>query len=83
MNKATCTTDEYGTKQWYLNGQLHRADGPAVEWADGDKHWFLDGKLHRLNGPAITATRNGGLTVMYGTKTWWLDGEPFKPAKLD
>jgi hypothetical protein len=33
-----------GTKQWYLNGQLHRTDGPAVEWHDGSKRWFLIGK---------------------------------------
>ena len=33
-----------GTKHWYLKGQLHREDGPAIEWADGDKHWYLNGK---------------------------------------
>ena len=29
---------------WYLNGELHRTDGPAVEYADGDKYWYLNGK---------------------------------------
>lgn len=33
-----------GDKSWYLNGNLHREDGPAVEWADGDKYWFLNGE---------------------------------------
>ena len=31
--------DSYGTKRWYQNGQLHREDGPAVEYADGTKSW--------------------------------------------
>ena len=33
-----------GTKKWYLNGKLHREDGPAIVWADGEKEWYLDGK---------------------------------------
>ena len=35
-----------GTKHWYLNGKLHREDGPAIEWADGNKSWHLNGKRH-------------------------------------
>ena len=26
-----------GDKYWCLNGKLHREDGPAIEWANGDK----------------------------------------------
>ena len=33
-----------GSKSWWLNGKLHREDGPAIEWADGDKSWWLNGK---------------------------------------
>ena len=33
-----------GTKQWYLNGKLHRTDGPAVEYGNGNRAWFLNGK---------------------------------------
>jgi hypothetical protein len=36
-----------GTKYWYLNGKLHREDGPAVEYENGNNHWYLNGKLHR------------------------------------
>ena len=39
-----CKVDQYGNKGWYLNGHLHREDGPAVEWADGSKRWLLHGK---------------------------------------
>ena len=33
-----------GGKYWYLNGKLHREDGPACESANGTKYWFLNGK---------------------------------------
>ena len=33
-----------GDKYWYLNGKLHREDGPAVEYANGSKFWYLNGK---------------------------------------
>ena len=37
---------------WYLNGKLHREDGPAIEFNDGRKYWYLNNKLHRIDGPA-------------------------------
>jgi hypothetical protein len=33
--------------------QLHRTDGPAVEWTDGSKFWYVYNQLHRIDGPAI------------------------------
>ena len=33
--------DYNGDKAWYLNGELHREDGPAVECV-GDKYWYLN-----------------------------------------
>ena len=32
-----------GTQHWYLDGQLHREDGPAVICPDGHKEWYLYG----------------------------------------
>jgi hypothetical protein len=29
---------------WFKNGNLHRSDGPAVEFRSGEKFWFLNGK---------------------------------------
>ncbi len=43
MKKYTVKTDNNGDKLWFLNGKLHREDGPAVELANGDKSWYLDG----------------------------------------
>ena len=56
-----------GTKEWYVDGKLHRTDGPAVEWADGGKYWFQNNKLHRVDGPAVEDTD--------GSKHWYLDGK--------
>ena len=52
MKKYTVTVAEDGTKHWYFNGELHREDGPAVEWANGFKAWYRNGELHREDGPA-------------------------------
>ena len=27
-----------------MNGERHRLDGPAIEWADGSKAWYVDGE---------------------------------------
>jgi hypothetical protein len=34
-DEPTMTINAYGTKEWRQNGQLHRIDGPAIEWANG------------------------------------------------
>jgi hypothetical protein len=49
--------------EWYLNGKLHREDGPAIEYKNGDKSWWLNGNLHREGGPAIIRAN--------GNKLWW------------
>ena len=56
-----------GDKQWYLNGKLHREDGPAIEFANGDKSWYLNNKLHREDGPAVEYDN--------GSKHWYLNGK--------
>ena len=43
MKEYTVKVYPNGHKEWYLNGQLHREDGPALEWANGDKWWCLNG----------------------------------------
>jgi len=56
-----------GDKSWFLNGQRHREDGPAIERADGSKSWWINGQLHREDGPAIEYAD--------GNKEWFLNGE--------
>lgn len=36
--------DKDGNKFYYLNGLLHRIDGPAMEFSDTSKLWFIDNK---------------------------------------
>ena len=71
-------------------GELHREDGPAIEFSNGDKFWYIDGKKHREDGPAIYCPncykewwvngkrhREDGPAVEYsnGEKHWYLNGE--------
>lgn len=57
---------------------LHRVDGPAVEYANGNREWFINGKLHRIDGPAIDPTifRNGSFRH-------YLDGESYSKEDYD
>ncbi len=32
-----------GTQYWYINGKLHREDGPAWIWKDGEQYWYING----------------------------------------
>lgn len=38
---------------WTLRGRLHRQDGPAVIYDDGNYEWYCHGQVHRDNGPAV------------------------------
>ena len=31
-----------GDKHWFLNGNRHRIDGPAIEYSNGDKSWYFN-----------------------------------------
>lgn len=48
-----------GTKYYRNNEKLHRTDGPAIEYANGDKCWFVNGMCHNTEGPAVEYTANG------------------------
>jgi hypothetical protein len=63
--------DEWGIC-YYLNGELHRIDGPAKEYFNGDKLWYQNGELHRIGGPTLEYSN--------GTKWWFQNG---KPHRLD
>jgi hypothetical protein len=58
--------DSHGNKSWWLNGKLHREDGPALEHNDGAKIWYLNGERHRIGGPAYESDY---------LNTWWIDGK--------
>ena len=57
--------DKFGSKFYYVNKKLHREDGPAVEFSNGEKNWYKNGKIHREDGPAIQYSD--------GYKCWYLN----------
>ena len=67
MKEYTVKVYDSGTKKWYLNDQLHREDGPAVEFANGTKYWYLNDQFHREDGPAVERVD--------GSKEWWVNGK--------
>lgn len=86
-----------GRKDWFLNDQRHREDGPAIEWADG-KEWWINGQRHREDGPAIEWAdgskywwlngkrhREDGPAAEYadGNKEWWLNGKYFGEVEFN
>ena len=68
--KNVLIIDFENTKRWWLNGQLHRIDGPAIEYANSSRCWFQNGKCHRLDGPAIEWAN--------GDKEWYINGKRIK-----
>jgi hypothetical protein len=73
-SQPECQVSPNGDKRWYLNGELHRVDGPAIERADGTKEWWLNDKRHRVDGPAIEYPD--------GDKHWYLDDMNLNMEKL-
>jgi len=60
-------------QMWYLNGRLHRVDGPAVFDGDYYQLWYLNDRLHREDGPAVIDTK---------FQQYWLNGEQVTEADL-
>ncbi len=70
MKNGIITNSE--TTTYYKNGKVHREDGPAIEWKNGNKHWLLNDRLHRTDGPAIELLETElGCTV----KKWSINGK--------
>ena len=63
--KNGLVVDSDGNKFYYKNDVLHREDGPAIEYFNGDEEWYKEGLLHRFDGPASTEGNN---------KYWYFDG---------
>ena len=68
--------DKKGHKSYYFDREmkiLHREDGPAVEYSDGDRVWYLNGIRHREDGPAIEWGD--------GNRWWYLNGQSISEAE--
>ena len=57
-----------GTRKYYnAAGQLHRENGPAVEYDSDSKAWYQNDIRHREDGPAVI--------LKTGSKLWFQNGE--------
>jgi len=100
MTKVYSKMDEYGNIRWYKEGTylLHRDDGPAVEYLNGDKVWYQNGELHRIDGPAINhfngskwwiingklhRTEGPALEYEDGDKEYWLNNKHYSNIKTN
>ncbi len=76
MQTYKVTVDCNKTIHWHNDkDQLHRLDGPAVEYANGDKAWLVESKYHRLDGPAIEWAN--------GYKSWYVDGKKMTETEFN
>ena len=97
--KYRIEVNDIGTTCYYNSvEQLHRDDGPAIEWANGTRHWYQNGLLHRTNGPAVLCAdgtelwyQNGlrhrtdgpAIVTPSGYKAWYINGEPLTEAEFN
>ena len=49
MDKPEKIISPDGEQHWYLNGKLHREDGPAVIHPNGRQEWYLNGQPYTFN----------------------------------
>ena len=78
MIEYTVKVDGDGTTFWYLYGELHREDGPAVERSDGTKKWYLnDEELteEEYNNKMKPTSCNGKLVT--------IDGKQYKLTEVE
>lgn len=62
---------------WTKNEELHKLDGPAVIYENGDLAWYKNGEQHRLDGPAEIHAN--------GDQFWYRDGKRHRengPAEI-
>ena len=65
MNSEPYCHVEAGVTIWFVDGQIHKQDGPAMIFPDGDKVWFDHDKKHRIDGPAFIGNN--------GKHEWWIN----------
>ena len=62
-------TTEYRTE----SDKLHREDGPARIYNNGDETWWFNGKRHRIDGAAVK---------FKGKIEYWVDGIKYSESQF-
>jgi len=71
---------EFRTVCYYNSvGQIHRTDGPAIIFVNGDKYWMVNEKRHRLNGPAVIWYTDTSSSMP--VQEWWINNKEYKKSK--
>ena len=98
METYTVKVNTNGGKFWYQDDELHRTDGPAIEYANGNKHWYQNGKRHRTDGPAVECVNGGKLWYQddklhrtdgpaiefaSGDESWFIKGKEYTKKEFD
>jgi hypothetical protein len=69
---------EEGTFYYDGDDLLHRTDGPAREFSNGECEWFVHGKRHREDGPAVTwpipRPNKEQEPAVCGYEAWYVNG---------
>ena len=82
MKKYKVEVTEYSTRWYNESNLLHREDGPAIEWANGDKYYLINDKRHREDGPAVECS-NGDKSYYINDKLHREDGPAVEWANGD
>jgi hypothetical protein len=73
MIEYTVKVYDNGDVMWFMDDELHREGGPAVEHVSGGKEWYRYGKCHREDGPACEWVN--------GDKEWYLNNKKLTEAE--
>jgi hypothetical protein len=63
--------DEDGNKWWSKDRKLHREDGPAIEYSNGDNEWYINDKKVSETGHKAHFYRERKLQYKYYYK--WVE----------
>ena len=61
-------------KLYYKGYLVHRINGPAIEYKNGNKEWRFEGRLHRIDGPTIEWN--------WGAKDFYLNESKVVPGSI-
>ena len=53
-DEPKCIICEDGAKRWFLDGLLHRLNGPAIIHPDGEQWFYIDGKYIEASGTPLS-----------------------------
>ncbi len=68
-----CHVNKEGVKHYYLDGKLHRENGPAIEYPDNSPWWFINDEFRPED--EISLEQNTS------SKFWYLNGQRIDPKK--